>query len=92
MTQKPVRLTGMSTFTQQTESGSLALPAAEVAKLLNISLRHLHGLNARGALPRPIRLGRSVRWSAPEIRAWIAAGAPSRDVWEALQRGGGANG
>ena len=63
----------------------MALPAADVAKLLGISLRHLHSLNATGRLPRPIRLGRSVRWRTDELREWLAAGAPPRDRFEAMR-------
>jgi predicted DNA-binding transcriptional regulator AlpA len=65
------------------ESECLALPAKAVAELLNISERHLWTLHASGRLPRPIRLGRATRWRADELRAWLAAGAPSRDCWEA---------
>lgn len=60
----------------------IALPAADVAKLLDVSERHVWSLHASGRLPRPVRLGRSVRWSADELRDWLAAGAPSRDAWE----------
>lgn len=63
-------------------SERLALPAAAVAKLLDISERHLWTLHSTGRIPRPLRLGRAVRWSADELRAWLAAGAPSRDAWE----------
>ena len=66
----------------------LALPDAGVAKLLSISKRHVHALNASGRLPRPIRLGRSVRWRADEIRAWLDAGCPPRDKWEEMRDGG----
>lgn len=60
----------------------IAVPAGEVAKLLQISERHLWSLNASGRLPRPIRFGRACRWPVEELRNWVAAGAPSRDVWE----------
>ncbi len=51
----------------------LALPAAETAKLLGISERHLWSLHALGAVPRPVALGRSKRWPVEELRAWLAA-------------------
>lgn len=63
----------------------LAMPAAELAKQLGISLRHLHALNSSGRLPRPVRLGRSTRWRAEEIRRWLDAGCPARDRWEAMR-------
>lgn len=63
----------------------LVLTARDVALLLSISPRHVATLNSTGRLPRPIRFGRSVRWSAEELREWLAAGAPSRDRWEAMK-------
>jgi predicted DNA-binding transcriptional regulator AlpA len=67
-------------------SVALAISAAEVARLLGVSERHLWALDASERVPRPIRLGRSVRWSLDELRAWISAGAPGRAEWEALRR------
>lgn len=58
------------------------MSAADVAQALQISERHLWTLHASGRLPRPIRFGRAVRWPAEQLRAWLAAGAPTRDVWE----------
>ena len=75
----------MSNTLHATESERLALPAADVAKLLGISQRHLYTLNASGQLPRPIRLGRSVRWRADELRDWLDAGCPARDRWEVMR-------
>lgn len=66
----------------------LALPAAEVAKLLNISERHLWALHSSGRLPRPIRLGRSVRWNHDELRRWVDAGCPDRSSWDQAREGG----
>lgn len=59
------------------------LPVGQVASLLNLSQRAIWKLLAVGRLPRPVRLGRSVRWRAAELSAWIGAGCPSRDTWEA---------
>jgi len=72
----------MENTSHQTVSEQLLLPASEAAQLLGISKRHLHTLNVSGRLPRPIRLGRSVRWNANELRAWIAAGCPELIPWE----------
>ena len=52
----------------------LALTAADVARLLDISQRHVWALDSSGRLPRLIRLGRSVRWNAAELRDWLRAG------------------
>ncbi len=67
------------------ETECLALASADVAKLLQVSERHISSLNSSGRLPRPIKLGRSVRWNAAELKRWLDAGAPSRDEWEAMK-------
>ncbi|HKQ47605.1 MAG TPA: helix-turn-helix domain-containing protein [Phycisphaerae bacterium] len=66
-------------------SQRLAITADEVAELLGISRAHLWKLHSSGRLPRPIRLGRAVRWSVSEIQAWLAAGAPPRERWETVR-------
>lgn len=66
----------------------LALNAAEAARQLGISERHLWALHSQGRIPRPVRLGRATRWPLDELRAWLAAGSPPRDRWEVLRREG----
>jgi len=75
----------MSNTTHPDESSRLALTAADVARQLGISERHLWALHSSARLPRPVRLGRSVRWGADELRRWLEAGAPPRDRWEATR-------
>ena len=75
----------MSTKTQLESVERLAVPASEVAKLLNVSERHVWAMTSSGRLPRPIRLGRRVLWSRAEIAAWLEAGAPTRDRWEQIK-------
>ncbi|MHC4400198.1 MAG: helix-turn-helix transcriptional regulator [Planctomycetota bacterium] len=75
----------MSIKKHLSESHRFALPAAELAKLLGVSERHVWALNASGRLPRPVRLGRAVRWPVEELRNWLAAGAPERSRWEAIK-------
>jgi predicted DNA-binding transcriptional regulator AlpA len=65
----------------------LALAAADLAKLLDISERHLWALHSSARIPRPFRLGRAVRWNLAEIQAWLDAGSPSRDQWEKTKGG-----
>ncbi|MFO0875485.1 MAG: hypothetical protein U0575_16170 [Phycisphaerales bacterium] len=50
-----------------------------------MSLRHWRALDASGRVPRAIRLGRRALWSLDDLRAWVAAGSPPRDRWEALR-------
>lgn len=61
------------------------LPAKDAALLLGISERHFYKLHSSGRVPRPIRLGRAVRWRASELRKWLDAGAPPRAKWELVR-------
>ncbi|MBI5864077.1 MAG: helix-turn-helix domain-containing protein [Planctomycetes bacterium] len=56
--------------TQKPES--LAVTADDLAKLLNVSARHIWKLTATGKLPPPIRLGRSTRWILADVQAHLA--------------------
>ncbi len=70
----------------KTEFQPLAVSTAEAAELLGVSERHLANLNADGRLgPKPVRLGHSVRWPVDELRAWLAAGCPHREQWQAMK-------
>jgi len=62
----------------------MALSAEEVAGVLGISRAHVFRLSSSGRLPRSFRLGRAVRWDRATLEAWLAAGAPTRDRWEAM--------
>lgn len=72
----------MRTTLHPRETACLAVPVTEVAKLLGVSVRHVWALLADGRLPRPVRLGRAVRWNVDELRDWLAAGAPEIAVWK----------
>lgn len=58
----------------------------ELAAALQISTRTVRRLELLGKIgPRPIGLGRAVRYPRPEVAAWIAARCPDRDTWTATQ-------
>ncbi len=61
----------------------IAVSARELANMLGISLRQIWRLNSAGKLPKPIRIGGSVRWNRLEVMDWFRAGCPDRRVWEA---------
>ena len=67
MTQKQ----GGGEFMSMTE-GAMMWTVEEVAAALNISKRTIWRMESCGELPPAIRMGRVVRWSAQEIRGWIA--------------------
>ena len=67
-------------------SGSLAidvrlLSAEDLARELGFSVRTIRRLDESGRLPRPVRIGRAVRWRRAEVRAWTEAGCPPREEW-----------
>jgi excisionase family DNA binding protein len=64
---------------------ALAVSARELAEMLDVSLRQIWRLNSAGKLPKPIRLGGSVRWNRQEVTDWFEAGCPDRKTWEAIK-------
>ena len=64
---------------------ALLVTDLEAAALLGICRATLHRLRAAGKLPRPVKLGRCLRWDRRELEAWIAAGAPALDHWDAMK-------
>lgn len=50
------------------------ISADTFAKMLEISKRTLQRLQSKGELPRPIRLGGSVRWRLDTVNEWIENG------------------
>jgi excisionase family DNA binding protein len=64
----------------------ILLSVQDLAALLNISVRTVWRQDSSGQMPRPVRIGRTVRWFEEEILAWVRAGCPSRKVWEASGR------
>ncbi|MEK6260097.1 MAG: helix-turn-helix domain-containing protein [Planctomycetota bacterium] len=47
-----------------------------IAELLGCSSRHVRRLADAGAMPRPLHLGRLVRWRRADVDEWLAAGCP----------------
>ena len=62
-------------LTAEPMTGTYAVDA--VAELLGCSSRHVRRMADSGAMPRPIHLGRLVRWRKADVDAWLAAGCPS---------------
>jgi len=62
---------------------ALAISARELAEMLGVSLRQVWRLNSAGKLPKPIRLGGSVRWNRHEVMDWFDAECPDRRTWQA---------
>ncbi len=71
----------------QNEAGNthevLAIRARNLAEMLVVSVRQIWRLHSAGKLPKPIRLGGSVRWNRQEVMDWFEAGCPDRRTWDA---------
>jgi predicted DNA-binding transcriptional regulator AlpA len=62
------------------------LDAEAAAHFLGISRSTFYSLEGRGLVPEPVVIGESQRrWRMTELRAWLAAGAPSRREWAGLR-------
>jgi predicted DNA-binding transcriptional regulator AlpA len=61
--------------------------AGEAATACGFSLRTWWRLDSAGKIPAAVQFGRSKRWSAETLRAWVEAGCPDRKRWESLQSG-----
>ena len=74
----------MSNPSAPTDLPRLLLRVRDVGSVLGISPRQVWKLTSMGRLPAPLRLSRSVRWSADSISDWVRLGCPTREQFEAL--------
>jgi len=62
----------------QREAASLQKPqllgVESVAAMLDASTSHVRRLADGGKMPRPLKLGASVRWNRIDLENWIAGG------------------
>ena len=70
----------MSTVKEEKAEKSVRLESAtygvgELAVLLDCSVRHIHRLRDRKAIPDEIRVGRCVRFARRVIDGWLSGGA-----------------
>ncbi len=63
------------------------ISAKTLANTLSTSVRTVWRLRSSGRLPKPVRIGSSVRWLESEISAWLQAGAPDRRTWNSMRGG-----
>ena len=68
---------------QETSIQPELLDVTETARLIGQAISTVHKAHRAGRMPAPVRLGRSIRWRRAELLAWIQAGCPSREAWEA---------
>ena len=71
--------------TKNTRNEIQLLTAKQLGARLSLSKRQIFRLNSCGKLPKPLRIGGSVRWVESTISLWLALGAPDRITFEAKQ-------
>ena len=64
---------------------ALAADAGGVARMLGVSKRSVNTYDAAGLIPRPFKLSGRTLWNVSELRRWVDAGSPARDVWERIK-------
>jgi len=74
---------------KETNQTCQLLSAKMLGDILSLSKRQVFRLNSCGKIPAPIRIGGAVRWAESTIAEWLAAGAPDRKTFEAMQEAGG---
>ncbi len=71
----------------QTVPPALLVDAKRAAEMCSKSLRTWRAWDARGLIPRPVRIGgHSTLWRVAELEEWVAAGCPPRAEWEARKQ------
>lgn len=68
----------------------LLIQISDAARILGISRATFYGWMAAGKIgPSPVRLGDGNHakplFSLVELRAWVSAGCPSREQWQAMK-------
>ena len=64
---------------------TLLLRAAEAARLCAVSKVSWFRWDSAGRIPQGLKIGGCKVWRRSELEAWIEAGTPNREKWQALQ-------
>jgi predicted DNA-binding transcriptional regulator AlpA len=57
-----------------------------VAKIIGVSLSHLHTMRRKKLLgPQPVKLGGTIRWKRSELLRWIQAECPDLETWNRIK-------
>lgn len=64
------------------------LTAKTLGEALSLSKRTIFRLDSSGRIPKPVRIGGSVRWRQSDIERWISLDCPDRKSFEVLKREG----
>ncbi|QDU57514.1 helix-turn-helix transcriptional regulator [Aeoliella mucimassa] len=61
------------------QDAPMMMTAEEIAHCLQVSVRTIWRLKAKGDLPKSVKVGRAVRWRRSDILTWIEQGCPATD-------------
>lgn len=75
----------MSANSSTAAAEPLLIDINEVARLTGFSRGKLYSMQSTGAMPAPLKVGRSTRWRRADIEAWVDLGCPKRDEFERRQ-------
>jgi excisionase family DNA binding protein len=64
------------TAKQPPDGNGFLIDSKQVSQLLRVSRTTVYEMRTQGRLPKPIQLGRAVRWNYEEIKQWVNAGCP----------------
>ena len=56
------------------------LTTSDMCAVLRIGSRTLRRMCLRGDVPKPLHVGRLLRWDSDAVQEWLASGAPRRRV------------
>ena len=68
---------------RETQNNPLLVSAGRAARMCGKSVRTWRIWHSGGLVPSPVRIGRSVLWRQQDLEAWVAAGCPPRDIFDA---------
>jgi predicted DNA-binding transcriptional regulator AlpA len=73
---------------EQTKASNIQLlTAKDAAQLCRLSKRSWLRFNAGQKIPKPLRIGGSLRWRLSDIELWQSMGCPDRAAFEQQQGG-----
>ncbi len=64
---------------------ALLLRAPQAAKLCGTSLRTWRTWDSAGRIPGAIKIANTKLWRRGELEAWVNAGCPDRETWNAIR-------
>ena len=61
-------------------AASALLDVNDVAALIRCSARHVFRMSGAGQLPKPVRIGRLVRWRRADLDTWLVGQSGKGDA------------